>query len=378
MPKIFPYLIGICMFLGSIQIAIPVFYLEMLLTLYLIYLIFAGKEIVLDKNILFYFLFFILQIFSAAINGGDYLQGIKIYFFCIIIYTVIFNFLRNSSVEKIDSFFTKVSMTFLGASTLKIIYIVWENNLWNTNLIYNYKANFVLAYGSSNYIAAFFACYSIYYLWKILSSDKIKIKNFGVLLVYSIVILLLNSRTSMIIYGVFALLLLIVKIIFSKITYSKKIFTSIFFLFAMIFISRLPTFQLMLSRFENENVNLVYRFSQFSEVLEVMKNSEFLNILFGYGFGADKDGFSMLIHNVVLKLIYSTGVVSLVFYIFYIFKFINIGIKELENYTLLVLVLLVISFLEPVMYTALVEYYLAIILAVIQSMKNNFRNKMVL
>ncbi|WP_148497792.1 hypothetical protein [Paenibacillus senegalensis] len=133
---------------------------------------------------------------------------------------------------------------------------------------------------------------------------------------------------------------------------------------------------LLFERFSTEQVNILARLTQYSHIYHIIYNNGVVRFFFGNGMGTETnilDG--LLIHNIILKLIYSAGIIGALVYILYYFivlkDFKNVSFEgfRLKKYFYGVAALGITSFMEPVMYTAFIEFFLVVYVAFLSVVK---------
>ena len=296
----------------------------------------------------------------------------------LMIYISINLLVNKISLNKRLTLFLIFLFIFGGLSLVSILNIVLTNNLYSETSFYMYKGLFNLPYGESNYIASFFLFIGLLLLSILFNKEQINLELqpiwfrflFYVFLIVSpIVILILNSRASIIAYIITFSLVLLFKYKKNKV---KSIVFLVFLFIIFILISKYTNFiGLLNSRIIDENVNVEARLNQYAEVIETIKHQNISKLLFGNGFGIDKFTFGILIHSLFLKIIYSYGVIGLIIQLYIYLKTFFISNKI---FAFPMVGLAVVSMAEPVLFTGLIDYVIVISLATFTYTKNTIYN----
>ncbi|MFD2803477.1 hypothetical protein ACFSYB_01000 [Litchfieldia salsa] len=136
-------------------------------------------------------------------------------------------------------------------------------------------------------------------------------------------------------------------------------------------------FTLILDRFNSESSNILSRLNQYNDIINYIFNNGIIKFFIGNGMGTEKSIFSdgLLIHNILLKLIFSIGLLGILLYAIYYYFFLSDLLlvsreeTELKKYFYSIIALGISSFVEPVLYTSFIEYFLVIYLALVSTLK---------
>lgn len=375
MRNLFPVILGFLAWMGQYNIIIPIFPLEVFFLVFFFYQVFITKKMYFDKTVVNLILMWIVQLITVILNDSHALQGAKLYLFAYMIYSSLMIYLSNNYFTKddIDIFFKRFIMSFALFSIIQIMFIIQKNQMWIPNSIFMYKSQFKLFYGSSNYIAALFVGINTW-LFKDMLEKKSK-NNFIFVFILYISVLYLNSRTSLLIMTSMFLCVSFYELFFKKANL-KQTFRLVFAVFIIILIIiNLPITKLMIMRFNTETNNFYSRKIIFNNMMIKYKSSCFSKLLFGYGIGYDKLRFEILAHNILPRILLSNGVIGLLIYVKYISQGILFKSNFASKYNLLIYSWLAVSLMEPVLYTAFIEYFVAITFACLASKKNVTLNK---
>ncbi|HFD1829666.1 TPA: hypothetical protein QFL99_002587, partial [Enterococcus faecium] len=183
-----------------------------------------------------------------------------------------------------------------------------------------------------------------------LSGDEFKSELLFLSIICFLLVIILNSRTSIICY-ILGVLMNVVHTSISKNSSSKKVLFLLFiFIVAFIYVYLKTEFiELLLSRFTSENGNVSSRFSQFSQTYNDIKQFSLFELFFGRGYGSEKLNSILLIHNFLIKLIYSFGFLGCTIY-FALLKNLFSGTEA--SFRIVLLIVLLGSMFEPALLTA--------------------------
>ncbi|SDP86353.1 hypothetical protein SAMN05216565_109128 [Litchfieldia salsa] len=379
---IMAFLLGISFYFGNILLPlsglnIPVFYTEILILVLTMYYLIVTKRALVDKYTIVIFILIFIHSVTLFITQDFVraLEGVKTYLFLFVIYYSINNFLMHLNQKKIFKFINTFEFTFFLFAIFGIYKIVISNNLYSTNTIYMYKSYFILPFGSSNYISQIMLFFTITFLISALNNRKIIYYLFSTLGITSL--FLLNSRS--------AILSLIITILIFFITSVRKMRFNLkaSVLFSLVVISLFIVgketvfFTLILDRFNSESSNILSRLNQYNDIINYIFNNGIIKFFIGNGMGTEKSIFSdgLLIHNILLKLIFSIGLLGILLYAIYYYFFLSDLLlvsreeTELKKYFYSIIALGISSFVEPVLYTSFIEYFLVIYLALVSTLK---------
>ncbi|HWO77459.1 MAG TPA: O-antigen ligase family protein [Bacillus sp. (in: firmicutes)] len=374
-------LLGILFYFGNILlpfsgINIPVFYIEIVALALTLFFLIKTKRVVIDKFTVVIFCLIIIHTVTLF-TTEDFVrafEGVKTYIFLIVIYYSIKSFLETLNSKKIFKFIVAFEFCFFFFTFFKIIEIVISNNLYLTKTFYMYKSYFSLPFGNSNYIAQIMLFFTVAFFISALNN-----RRFFYFLLFTMGItslFLLNSRS--------AILSLIITLLIYFTTSVKKlrfnIKTSVVFIIVVVslfLVGRQSVFfTLALERFKFENGNISSRLNQYNDIINYIINSGIVKFLIGNGMGTETSILnSLLIHNIILKVIFSIGILGFLSYVIYYYFFLSdiLSISkedtEVKKYLYSIIALGISSLVEPVLYTSFIEYFLVMYLAFVSTLK---------
>ncbi|MCD4961905.1 O-antigen ligase family protein [Enterococcus casseliflavus] len=367
------FLFGFFMFKGNIIIlGQPFLYFEIFTYIVLILLFFLKKLRFMKFSKFIYLL--ILQNFLLAFNTGNFglLQGAKNSISMLFILITFSSLSIHVKVEEKIKYFLYFIYGFELFSLVSILRIVIENSLYDSSTIYMYKSLFILPYGESNYVASFFLFFGLFQFtiffenrfsyFDILNRIN-KIIFLFFMIIAPVLILILNSRTSILAY---IITVAIISLKNSKNNLKKVAILVLSSVFIIVYFQKNTNFiSLIFDRFLNENNNVSYRFNQFSLVLRDISNGNIFQLFFGNGYGSDKITYGILIHNLILKLLYSLGIFGTSIYLYIYYVLAGLG-KRLFFFSMFGLLLG--SMFEPILFT---NYFDSIMMIIIGFFLNN-------
>ncbi|MGM9904124.1 MAG: O-antigen ligase family protein [Enterococcus sp.] len=361
-------LMGFLFFKGTFFLLnIPLFWIDAF-TLFLVPIIIIKKRIIFNDIVLVLLCLFFqnLLLTFGNVNSSAF-QGLKNISIMFLLYIGLTLFINDTPFFKKINYFLVFLFTFCGLSLFLIVNIVLKNRLFSTTSIYMYKGLFVLPYGESNYVASFFLFLGLLLLTLLFNKKAFDLSQqpywykliFCIfLIICPIVILILNSRSSIVAYTIILMLLLFKKFLHNK---RKTFIISVLIISAVLLTNRYTNFiELVSNRFSGETTNVGARINQYTEVIELIKNESTIKLLLGNGFGTDKFKFGILIHNFFLKIIYSFGIIGLIPQLYIYIKMFFISNKL---FSIPLLGLLIVSMVEPVLFTGMIDYLIIISLA---------------
>lgn len=345
--RIYGYIMSLFLWLGTTNIlGLPFQYIDFLSASLLVYLLVKKKEVRISKISFYLLLLFMSSFFPYFYVQGLSLEGIKYFIFLIITVISYENFTYDHKPYDILKFLISLISSFVTLTAMSLLVIILNNGLESITGIYQYKNSLILGFGGSNYIAAILTFIGVLSLGIYFSNYIFKLETLYISVICLLMVIVLNSRTAIICF--------IVGIVLNLISNNYKniyIYTAVILIVLIIWYMYLKTnfISLLFIRFSTENGNISVRLNQFSHIFSAIKNFTVFELLFGRGYGSEKIYYGLLIHNLLLKLMYSFGIIGC-------FVYFRIFIKIFKNVNspmrIAILTVFIGSMFEPILLTA--------------------------